>query len=414
MKRTPVALLAALEALIALAISVGVLVVPATLIWAIGTGFSEFWALFWRTSVDFWLLGHGVHLNVTLSPETVAPFGLPGASAPFVLSLAPIAITALVIWLAFRSGTRSADSGHPITALIAGTVTYALLSCGVVFTSGSELISTDRVTGLIFPPLVFAASMALGLVVARYRAGERIPFDTLPERLGEPRHTMVFAALRAGALASGALIGAAGVLVAILLLVNYPLIIGLYESTELGVGGGVVITLAQLLYLPTLVLWAAAWLIGPGFAVGAGSVFSPLGTIAGPLPAVPVLGILPSSSSPLTWILLIVPLLCGFLAGLWIRRSRVESGELSLGEGAITVAGSAVVSGIILGLLAWFAAGAFGPGRLAEMGPTAWIVGLVFAGEILLGGLAGLVSGRAVTAVENAQTSGFADRIGTR
>ncbi|MCS4277835.1 hypothetical protein M2390_003050 [Mycetocola sp. BIGb0189] len=411
MKRTQVALLAALEALIALAISVGVLVVPATLIWAIGTGFSEFWSLFWRSSVDFWLLGHGVHLNVELSADTVAPFGLAGASDPFVLSLAPIGITALVIWLAYRSGTRSADSGHPITALIAGTVTYALLACGVVFTSGSEIISTDRVTGLIFPPLIFAAAMALGLVVARYRAGERFPLDTLPERLGEPGSTIAFASLRGGALASGALIGVAGLLTAILLLVNYPLIIGLYETTELGVGGGIVITLAQLLYLPTLIIWAASWLIGPGFAVGANSIFSPLGTVAGPLPALPVFGVLPSSSSPLTWILLIVPILCGFLAGLWIRRRRVESGELSMGEGAITAAGSAVVAGVLLGLLSWFAAGAFGPGRLAEMGPTAWLVGLVFTGEILVGALIGLVSGRSVETVEEPRfLSGVSER----
>lgn len=397
MKRTPVALLAALEALIALVIGVGVLVVPATLIWAIGTGFSENWAIFWHTAVDFWLLGNGVHLSVTLPDALVGGLGVLGASDPFVLSLAPLGVTALMVFLGIRAGSRSAEADHPIVALVAGVLSFALFSTLVVFAAGSEVIEAGRVSGFLFPPLVFGASMALGIAVRQSRRGEPVfggRFAAL-DRLDEPANSIVRTGLRGGALGLAAMIGAASLIVTILLIINYPLITGLYESTQLGVGGGIVVTLAQLLYLPTFIIWAAAWLAGPGFALGTDSLFSPLGTSAGPIPALPIFGVLPSGSVAMSWALLLVPLLCGFLVGLWIRRSRVDAGELSIREGAVAVAASAAVAGIALGLLAWFAAGSFGPGRLAEMGPVAWLVGLVFLAEIAIGGLLGLISGSA-------------------
>lgn len=397
MKRAPVALLAALEALIALAIGVGVLAVPATLIWAIGTGFAAPWSVFWQGAADLWLLGNGVHLRVDLPEQLVAPLGLAGAADPFVLSLAPLAVTALTLFLGVRAGLRSAGAEHCRVALVSAVVAYAALSAAIVLSTGSEWLQAGRWSGFLFPPLIFGAAMALGILIGLYRRGESV----LPERFdpflrwGESARAATLAGLRAAAIAVTGLVGTAALLVTVLLLVNYPLIVGLYESTQLGAGGGVVVTLAQLLYLPTFVIWAASWIAGPGFAIGAGSVFSPLGTVAGPIPAVPLFGVLPSGGSPIAWLLLILPLVCGFAAGVWVRRARVDEGTLDLREGAIAVAVAAVAAGAALALLAWFAAGSLGPGRLAEMGPRAWLVGPAFLVEVGIGAALGLVSGTA-------------------
>ena len=55
------------------------------------------------------------------------------------------------------------------------------------------------------------------------------------------------------------------------------------------------LAVAELAYVPNLVVWALAWLTGAGFAVGAGTQFAPDGVVGGALPAVPMLGALPSA-----------------------------------------------------------------------------------------------------------------------
>ena len=55
------------------------------------------------------------------------------------------------------------------------------------------------------------------------------------------------------------------------------------------------LAVAELAYLPNLVVWALAWLTGAGFAVGAGTHFAPDDVVGGALPAVPMLGALPSA-----------------------------------------------------------------------------------------------------------------------
>ena len=58
--------------------------------------------------------------------------------------------------------------------------------------------------------------------------------------------------------------------------------------------GGVVLAFAELAFVPNLVVWAIAWLTGSGFSVGSGTHFAPDAVVGGPLPAVPLLGALPT------------------------------------------------------------------------------------------------------------------------
>lgn len=83
----------------------------------------------------------------------------------------------------------------------------------------------------------------------------------------------------------------------------------------LSLGAGILIWLAQLLYLPTVQTWALAWVLGPGFAQGTGTIRSFTQVKAGPIPAVPILGALPNQT-PGYWIPAVIvglSLLCGYL-----------------------------------------------------------------------------------------------------
>ena len=107
MNRTIVALLAALEALIAVAVGIGIVLVPLTVLWAAQFGMAVDWAVFWRAAADVWLAGHGVDLAVTLPAVTVATLGLPAASAAFPLTIAVLGFALLTAAFGVRAGLRS-------------------------------------------------------------------------------------------------------------------------------------------------------------------------------------------------------------------------------------------------------------------------------------------------------------------
>ncbi|MEO7015730.1 MAG: hypothetical protein ABI130_15735, partial [Leifsonia sp.] len=80
MNRTTVVLLAALEAVVVVAIGLGICLVPLTVLWAVQYHLAADWFVFWRAAADVWLVGHGVNLTVVLDARLGASLGLPGAA----------------------------------------------------------------------------------------------------------------------------------------------------------------------------------------------------------------------------------------------------------------------------------------------------------------------------------------------
>src|SRR5260370_19522082 len=97
------------------------------------------------------------------------------------------------------------------------------------------------------------------------------------------------------------------------------------SSLAPGVGGAALLLLAGLSYLPNAVFWAIAYMLGPGFAFGAGTAVSPSGSALGAVPAFPMLAALPvgpKAAFPpwLGFFVLVMPYLAGALAGLMTVR----------------------------------------------------------------------------------------------
>ncbi|MGC5276343.1 DUF6350 family protein, partial [Escherichia coli] len=59
---------------------------------------------------------------------------------------------------------------------------------------------------------------------------------------------------------------------------------------------------------------------GAGFALGTGTTVAPQAVELGPVPALPVLGALPSGAGEAFLAVLAVPLLAGIIAGWWLMR----------------------------------------------------------------------------------------------
>jgi hypothetical protein len=173
----------------------------------------------------------------------------------------------------------------------------------------------------------------------------------------------------------------------VVLATGYAQVIRLYEALHTEVLGGIVLTAGQFAFVPNVVIWVASWFAGPGFALGVGSQVSPLGTAVGPLPAIPLLGALPTGELSFGYVGLAVPIVAAFLAATAVRPALVravgDGSRLAWSAFAALVGGA--VGGLLFGVLAAASAGALGPGRFDHVGPDALAVGLASALEFAIG-----------------------------
>lgn len=397
MNRTLIALLAALEAFIALAIGVGISLVPLSLMWAVQFDSGVSWDVFYRASADIWLVGHGVDLKMTLDPVLAAAVNLPGGDKPFLISIAPLSFSLLTILLGVRLGRKSFESGARFVGPLSAVATFGFFTILIALSTVHVNATPVMWMAVSFPTAIFALGVFIG---ARGEVGhsggraERVQQKVVgwATGLSSQVKAVLSASLRGGLITAALVIGASAVALSILIIANFASILGIYEGLQGGGGGSLILTAAQLMFMPNFVLWVVSWFIGTGFALGTGSSVSPVGTDLGLVPALPILGAMPTNDLAFGFLGLLVPLLAAFLAAWFIRPALLRA----LGSGvsfrwiSLTVLGIALVAGILIGLLAWASGGAAGPGRLADVGPNALRTGGIAALEFLIAASLGM------------------------
>jgi hypothetical protein len=146
------------------------------------------------------------------------------------------------------------------------------------------------------------------------------------------------------------------------------------------------------LVAPNLALLGSAYLLGPGFAIGAGTTVSPSAVSLGAVPAFPALAALPNEGPTPGWLVLLmgVPALAAAI-GAGIGRRGGEPQPLDLA--ALRGAAAGFFAGVLITIAISLAGGAAGTGRMSDIGAPAAQT-LVFAtGLMSVGGLlGGLVS----------------------
>jgi hypothetical protein len=414
MRRTTIALLAGLEASVAALIGIGIALVPLMLLWAVHFGLAVDAALFLRAAADVWLLGHGVDLVLQLDAVTAEQTGLPAAGDPFPITIALLGFALISVAFARRIGRRSAAEGHSFTGGIAAVAVYAVVGFVLATAAGVDGARSSLWQAALLPALTMAVGVVIGAVIETLRDDPMTDAagGLVRRRVAELPPALVDGvriAVRIGAGAAFGLLAVAGVLVAVLITIDYATIAGLYQSLGSGIDGGIALTVAELSLIPNVVIWGAAWLLGPGFAIGAGSSVAPSGTLIGPMPGLPLLGALPNEAQPLGALWLVVPVLLGFVGAWLVAPSVLSSPSLSSRSSAwnarggrdvrsawwypaVIGVGSGAVAGLVFGLLAWWSGGAVGPGRLAEVGPDPWAVAGVAAAVVGIGAIVGAYS----------------------
>jgi hypothetical protein len=400
--------IAAIEAAILVAVSLGVVLVPLSLVWLLENNSDVDWLVAFRAAADFWLLSHGTGL--------VVPEGeILGLLVPaFVVTLVPLGMT---IWLArsfYNAGKRFLAARSLWPGWLGGSLVYGVAALGISTAAYDSAIYPVAWQGVFFPTILFLTFQILGSVFGQPdEIFEGDVLDQSPERdrirgaLNSLRlklhwsiRSIMGPAFRAGTAITVMLLAVSAFTLAVLIAISWIDITRLYESVQVSILGAVVLTIGQLALIPNLVIFGAAWFTGVGFSIGAGSLISPLGSQVGPLPTIPVLGALPVGGLEFGMISIVVVLLAAFIATLAIRKSADEirfefatawTAAISLGLSI------ALVTSLQMALLATIASGSAGPGRLVQVGVSPWLLALVVFVEVgVVATLAAFYSARPV------------------
>lgn len=405
MNRFVLILTSALEALVVLVAGLAVSFVPLTIWWLTRISQGVAYDVYWRAASDVWLLGHGVDFTFTLPAAIAKASGLPNAALPFLVSITPLALALLTFLLALRFGRRTVEVGARFTGPITGIAVFAGANALIVLFAMTPGAMPTLWRAFVMAPLIFAAGVVVGARGEIGRSGgaaERVQQAVTGWAKAVDSHwrAVITLSMRAAAGSLASLAGVAAVMLAVLVLVNFPRMVALYEGVQAGPGGSFVITLAELTLVPNFVIWTMSWLTGAGFAVGVGSSVSPLGTQLGPIPSLPVFGIIPSGDVFGGYVWLAIPIIITLLWTMKMRRELViRLGGPHLGGWAIIAALLTTVAAVLIAMgLAWIASGAAGPGRLSLVGVVPWQIALWVAVEVGIASAVGWlapISGRA-------------------
>ncbi|MDT0165670.1 DUF6350 family protein [Actinotalea sp. AC32] len=307
-----------------------------------------------------WLLGHGATVSVGGTPVTVVALG----------------VTLLSVFVCHASARRSA---HPTTSAWAGATAGYVAVAVVVLAAVGEAGPSGAGAGSVLRTLAGAALVALvGTGTGTRRIGPAV--RSLLARLPDVARVGVVG----GVVATASLVAAAA-LVSVWWGFSGRATTGdVLAGLRVDAFGGVMLAVAQLAVTPNLVLWALAWIAGPGFAVGEGTRYSPAVVEPAALPALPLLGSLPTpaaSGGLFTWAPVLV-VVAGAVAGWWVHR---ELRPTRAWHGSVTAVSAAASAGLLATVLTALGAGAAGPGRLAVVGGSPALVGASVASLVLAG-----------------------------
>jgi hypothetical protein len=374
-RRAPLALAATVTTVWAALVSLAPMLVVVALVHALDSSGASTGVVA-RLGLAAWLLAHGVPIEVGFGP----------------IALAPLALTALAVWRVYRAGVHTARAigarrGRgtlpAVRAGLAVGLVYGLLGAlsAAIASHGGVHISLVRATLTLF---LFGAAAGLMGALAEARLLARLVV-AMPRTLRDGVRTGIVAALL--------ILGAGAALAGMAVAIHGGDASQILHDYRTGVTGQIGLTLVCALFGPNLAIWAASYLVGPGFVLGTGTAVTAAEVKLGPLPALPVLAGLPSH--PLSgWftLLLGVPVAAALMAGWLLARRALRNAPpegLDSRDGwTRLLASSAVagpVAGALLGLAGLASGGSLGNQHLAVIGPHAGMVALIATMVVTIG-----------------------------
>jgi len=294
------------------------------------------------------------------------------------IGVVPIGATLLVVALTAAIAHRVARAEITDLGGFAGAVGMTI---GIAAAVLAAVVSTDNVVVSI--PRAAIGGLLVGGLGAAVGAGWR----HRAQLSVRPDVTLVIGGATRALLA---VLGASLALVMLMLSVHGRRAADMWGLLDPSVGGAFVLAAACLLSLPTLVLWTASVLVGPGFTLGTDTSVDLTGSYLGAIPGFPTLAAVPNPGAFGPWV---------FVLGLVLPAAGVWAGSLTTRVRIGALSGAA--AGLVLGALIAISGGGIGPGRMVDAGPPpvtpAVIAVVILAATGALGSLLAHYRGRRVS-----------------
>lgn len=337
-----------------------------------------------RAATYAWLLAHGGGLTLHGVTLTAMPLGL----------------TLLCAWSSWRvahrvgamlsghgpDSDRLADGERDLTvpaAVACFAFGYLVVATWAVWFASSAAAATDPRRVVVGVALIVLLAAAPALAIGSGRA---------PVWLRQAPHSMLAAAAVARATLRGFLAVATLVWTGALA-ASFGTTANI--ATQLGADAGdiTLMSVLTLAVVPNISVFTGAYLLGPGFVLGAGTSVSPAGVVLGPLPMFPVLAALPEPGVPPAWHgwLLAVPALVAAVATFRALQHWPTHTWLT---GIVRGGSGGLLAGGLLALVGLVAGGSIGPGRMQVVHIEVFAT---FVNALAAFGLAGVVGGLAAT-----------------
>ena len=302
-----------------------------------------------RGAVWIWLGAHHIPFQLALPPTGIAGY----------LTYLPIGGVILPIFAIRSAFNRAIDrlqgDFHDINGVrIIFSALYAALVTLLSFLSKSTAVSPQW---YLAPVIAFLLAL-----IATLTAGTRVALSR-PVRI----------ASRIWAICMGVSL----IAVIVLIFTNFAQVKDITISLEPGIFGGLLLLFLNVLYLPNAAIALASYFAGTGLAVGAGTLVSPLWYHLGQIPALPLLGILPTSKQPFALIAILAFIGLGVLLARW---SLVYGIQALIQSYIFTVVGAV--------LLGYLASGSLITAEMGAMGVSIWKFALSIAVEVGIGAAA--------------------------
>lgn len=295
---------------------------------------------------ETWFVLHGSPLLIDGVLLTAIP-ALPAVGVVALIALRVRAATAGRVSILDLSMILGLVVAIPLT--LSAIALFMVNDASNVFSVGTPPV----VAALAYPVLVHVIGFVLGV--------RRVVWRALARRAGVPEEAVDAAALAGGAFVR--LLLAAGIVFLICLAFGYSRLADLLgQYPNLGPGGGFLLALLCLLYLPNAAVSTLAVLLGGGLEY-AGAAVSLFSSVNVPYPPLPIFAAVPEAVPAWAPVLLVIP--AGVLARYFTTRSLTYTG----------VAAAAVWAALLGALAGVYVAGV--AGAYGVVGPNPWMLALL-------------------------------------
>ena len=286
-----------------------------------------------RAALWVWLGIHRIPFSLTLPPGAVEGY----------LSFLPVGGLLFPFFAIRSSFSRIIDRLDKDSRLVNiarahFTLIYCLLAVALIFASKTDAILPVWYFAIvILIPAVYLTTLTVGKNVT---LTQPVSFGTRIVSL---------------------LLSISALFLALSLFINLSTVQDLITVLRPGIFGGVLLLLINILYLPNAAVSAMAYLSGTGFGVGANTLVSPLEHTVAQIPALPILGALPSTEQPQFLFSIFFFVMAGALLASW---------TVSLSTRVLLQ--SYFVSLASIFLLTYFSSGSLLTQEMSTVGPSLW------------------------------------------